>query len=86
MTRHLRAMQVSNLSWNKGKYRMVVNQDGIVPHGYIYGLPNTKFTGLVDIPKKTTQYKLGFNKSHHLSYYNWFLDYNKGERGFYDDY
>ncbi len=73
-------------SWKNNRYRFVCQQDGIAPQVPIYGLKNTSTTGIIGVPSRSKQVKLGFYKSHHLSYYHWFFDIRKGELGYFGDY
>ncbi len=73
-------------SWKNNHYRLVCRQDGIAPQVPIHGLKNNETEGIIGVPSRSKQVKLGFYKSHHLSYYNWFFDIKKGERGYFGDY
>jgi len=73
-------------SWKNKHYRLVCLQDGIAPQSPLFELNNDENYGIVGVPERSKKVKLGFFKSHHLSYYNWFFDIKKGERGYFGDY
>ncbi|MFM8596968.1 MAG: hypothetical protein ACKOBN_07750 [Flavobacteriales bacterium] len=61
-------------------------QDGIAPQQAVPGienLPPTTKGGRIYIPSNYPKSKLGFIKSHHLAYYNWFYWIKPSERGYF---
>jgi hypothetical protein len=61
-------------------------QDGIAPQRAVVGIeqlpPSTK-GGRIYIPDSYPKRKLGFIKSHHLAYYDWFFWIKPEDRGYF---
>jgi hypothetical protein len=61
-------------------------QDGIAPQKAVVGierLPNSTKGGRIYIPKSYPKRKLGFIKSHHLAYYDWFFWIKPEDNGYF---
>ncbi len=70
----------SNLGESKAD--LVCLQDGIAPQCMVKGLDvvDTAKGGRIFVPKHA---KRGFNRSHHLNFFQWFFDLKKGDRGYF---
>ena len=70
----------SNLGESKAD--VVCLQDGIAPQCMVNGLDSLEHTkgGRIFVPKHARR---GFNRSHHLSYFEWFYDLHNGDRGYF---
>lgn len=63
-------------------------QDGIAPQLPVYGinnLPSHTKGGRIYIPENYPRKKLGFIKSHHLAYYDWFYLIKPEDFGYFSD-
>jgi hypothetical protein len=70
----------SNLGESKAD--LICFQDGIAPQCRVNGLEllDPSKGGRVYVPKHA---KRGFNRSHHLNFFQWFFDLKKGDRGYF---